>query len=262
MGMRVGLERKLSTKELMLLNCGVGEDSWVPWTARRFNQSILREISPECSVLSVGKTDVEAEIPITLATWCKGLTHWKRLWCGKDWGKEEKGMMEDEMVGWHHWLNGHEFGWTLGVGDGQGGLVCCGPWGRKESDTSEWLNWTDTWYSLQVQTFPDPLSISMALQDAMSTPITGELGCVRVCVCVCVCVALPCVCGLFHRGCNEPFTKVKAPISTDPSTHIYSPSTRGGRNITTPTLQKERRKYPLPLGEGKQKMSYFFPKNF
>ena len=85
---------------------------------------------------------------------------------------------------------------------------------------------------------------------------------VCVCVCVCVCVALPCVCGLFHRGCNEPFTKVKAPISTDPSTHIYSPSTRGGRNITTPTLQKERRKYPLLLGEGKQKMSYFFPKKF
>ena len=85
---------------------------------------------------------------------------------------------------------------------------------------------------------------------------------VGVCVWVCVCVRVllfP-VCGLFHRGCNEPFTKVKAPISTDPSTHIYSPSTRGGRNITTPTLQKERSKYPLPLGEGKQKMSYFFPR--
>ena len=59
---------------------------------------------------------------------------------GKDRGQEEKGMTEDEMVGWHHQLNGHEFGWTLGVGDGQGGLACCSPWGRKESDTTERLN--------------------------------------------------------------------------------------------------------------------------
>ena len=60
---------------------------------------------------------------------------------GKDWTQEEKGMTEDEMVGWHHWLNGHRFGWTLGVGDGQGGLACCGSWGRKESNTTERLNW-------------------------------------------------------------------------------------------------------------------------
>ena len=58
-------------------------------------------------------------------------------------GQEEKGMTEDEMVGWHHWLNGHGFGYTLGVGDGQGDLECCGPWGYKESDTTEWLNWTE-----------------------------------------------------------------------------------------------------------------------
>ena len=62
---------------------------------------------------------------------------------GKDWGQEEKGTTEDEMVGWHHRLNGHGFGWTPGVGDGQGGLVCCGSWGRKESDTTERLNWTE-----------------------------------------------------------------------------------------------------------------------
>ena len=59
---------------------------------------------------------------------------------GKDWG-QEKGMTEDEMVGWHHWLSGHEFGETPGVGDGQGGLACCSPWGRKESDMTKWLNW-------------------------------------------------------------------------------------------------------------------------
>ena len=62
---------------------------------------------------------------------------------GRDWGQEEKGTTEDEMAGWHHWLDGHEFGWTPGVGDGQGGLVCCDSWGRKESDTTERLIWSD-----------------------------------------------------------------------------------------------------------------------
>ena len=62
---------------------------------------------------------------------------------GRDWGQEEKGTTEDEMAGWDHWLNGHEFEWTLGVGDGQGGLACCNSWGHKESDTTEWLNWTE-----------------------------------------------------------------------------------------------------------------------
>ena len=62
---------------------------------------------------------------------------------GKDWGQEEKRTTEDEMVGWHHWLYGHGFGWTLGVCDGQGGLMCCGSWGCKELDTTEWLNWTE-----------------------------------------------------------------------------------------------------------------------
>ena len=66
---------------------------------------------------------------------------------GKDWRREEKGRTEDEMVGWHHQLNGHEFEWTPGVGDGQGGLACCRPWGRKESDTTEQLNWTNRWLS-------------------------------------------------------------------------------------------------------------------
>ena len=61
----------------------------------------------------------------------------------RDWGQEEKGMTEDEMAGWHHQLDGHEFEWTLGVGDGQGGLTCCNSWGHKESDTSERLNWTE-----------------------------------------------------------------------------------------------------------------------
>ena len=79
----------------------------------------------------------------TLATSCEELTHWKRPWLWEGWGQEETGTTEDEMAGWHHRLDGHEFEWTLGVSDGQGGLVCCGPWGRKELDTTEWLNWTE-----------------------------------------------------------------------------------------------------------------------
>ena len=66
---------------------------------------------------------------------------------GRDWGQEEKGTTEDEMAGWHHWLDGCESEWTLGVGDGQGGLACCNSWGHKESDTTEWLNWTELKYT-------------------------------------------------------------------------------------------------------------------
>ena len=65
---------------------------------------------------------------------------------GRDWGQEEKAMTEDEMAGWHHQLDGHESEWTPGVGDGQGGLACCDSWGHKESDTTEWLNWTQLNY--------------------------------------------------------------------------------------------------------------------
>ena len=65
---------------------------------------------------------------------------------GKDWKQEEKGTTEDEMVGWHHRLNRHGYGWTPGVGDGQGGLACCDSWDPKESDTTEWLNWTELLY--------------------------------------------------------------------------------------------------------------------
>ena len=70
------------------------------------------------------------------------LQWWKDSDAGRDWGQEEKAMTEDEMAGWHQRLDGHEFEWTLGVGDGQGGLVCCNSWGRKELDTTERLNWT------------------------------------------------------------------------------------------------------------------------
>ena len=89
----------------------------------------------------IGRTDAEAETPILWPPDMKNWLIWKDPDAGKDWGQEEKGMTEDEMVWWHHWLYGHECGWTPGVGDGQGGLVCCSSWGGKESDTTEQLNW-------------------------------------------------------------------------------------------------------------------------
>ena len=107
----------------------------VPWTARQSNLSILKEISPGCSLEGLMlKLKLQ-----TLATWCKELIHWKRPWCWKDWGQEEKGTTEDEMVGWHHWLNRHGFGWTPGVGDGQGGLACCiHGVARTQTQLSDW----------------------------------------------------------------------------------------------------------------------------
>ena len=92
----------------------------------------------------VGRTDVEPETPILWPPDVKSWLIWKDPDAGKDWGQEEKGMIEEEMVGWHHRLNGHGFGWTLGDGDGQGGLVCCGSWGRRVGhDWATELNWTN-----------------------------------------------------------------------------------------------------------------------
>ena len=127
MDVRVGLWRNLSARKLMLLNCGVGEDSWESLglhgdpTSPFWRRSALGFLWWEwCWSWNSS----------TLAISCEDLT------------QEEKGTTEDEMAGWHHWLSGREFVWTLGVGDGQGGLACCDSWGRKESDTTEWLNWT------------------------------------------------------------------------------------------------------------------------
>ena len=138
MYVRVGVGRKLSTKELMLLNCGVGEDTW---------ESLgLQEIQPvhpkgDQSWVFIGGTDAEAETPILWPPHVKSWLTGKDRDAGRDWGQEEKGTTEDEMAGWHHWLNGHGFEYTLGVCDGQGGLACRDSWGRKESDTTQWLNW-------------------------------------------------------------------------------------------------------------------------
>ena len=110
----------------------------VPWTPRRSNQSIPKEINPEYSSEGL-MLKPKLQYFGNLMWRASGKDPCAR----KDWRQEEKGTTGDEMVGWHHWLNGHEFGWSPGVGDGQGDLACCGSWGRRESDTTEWLNWTE-----------------------------------------------------------------------------------------------------------------------
>ena len=124
--------------------------NWCFWTMvlEKTLESPLefKEIQPvhpkDQSWVFFGRTDAEAETPILWPPDAKSWLVWKDPDAGKDWKWEEKGKTEDEMVGWYHWLNGHEFGWTPGVGDGQGGLVWCDSWGCKESATTERLNWT------------------------------------------------------------------------------------------------------------------------
>ena len=90
-----------------------------------------------------GRTDAKAETPILWPPHAKSWLIERDPVAGRDWGQEEKETTEDEMARWHHQLDGHEFGWTPGVGDRQGGLACCDSWGLKESDTTEWMNWTE-----------------------------------------------------------------------------------------------------------------------
>ena len=94
------------------------------------------------SWIFIGRTD--AETPILWPPDKKNWLIWKDPDDGQDWRQEEKVTRENEMVGWHHWLSGHEFEQVPGVGDGQGNLACCSPWGCKESDTTEWLYWTES----------------------------------------------------------------------------------------------------------------------
>ena len=111
----------------------------VPWTARRSNQSILKEISPEYSL-----EGLMLKLKLRYFGHLMGRTDSleKTLMLGKIEGRRRRGW-QYEMVGWHHWLNGHEFEQALGAGDGQGSLACCSPWGCKKSDTTERLKWTE-----------------------------------------------------------------------------------------------------------------------
>ena len=133
MDVRVGPQRKLRAKELMLLNCSVGEDPWQLLGLQgdqtcQSNQSIPKGNQ---SWIFIAMTDAEGKAPILWPPDVKSLVIRKDLDAGTDWGQEKKGTTEDEMVGWHHRLHGHEFEQAPGVGDGQGGLACCSPWGRR-----------------------------------------------------------------------------------------------------------------------------------
>ena len=168
MDARVGLWRRLSAEELMLLNCGVGEDSWESLDCKE-----IQPVNPKGnqSWIFIGRTDAEAVTPIlwhliqrtdsfekTLMLgkiggrrrrgqqrmrWlCKEPTHWKRPWCW-EWLKAGGEGDTEKLVGWHHWLDGHEFEQAPGVGDRQGSLACCSPWGQKELEITEQLNWIE-----------------------------------------------------------------------------------------------------------------------
>ena len=133
------------------------KESWAPnnwcfWTVilEKTLESPLdcKEIQPvhpkgDQSWVFIGRTDAEAETPILWQPDAKNWFIWRDPDAGKDWGWEEKRTTEEKMVGWHHQLNGHGFGWTPEVGDGQGSLAHCGSWGREESDMTERLNWTE-----------------------------------------------------------------------------------------------------------------------
>ena len=129
--------KKAECQRMMLLSYGVGEDSVNPLDCKE-----IQPVHPKGNQywLFIGRTDVQPE---TLILWPPDAKNWlsgKDPDAGKDWRQEEKGMTEDEMLRWHHRLDGQEFEWTTGVGDGQGGPVCCNSWGRKESDATK-LNW-------------------------------------------------------------------------------------------------------------------------
>ena len=142
----------------------IKKESWVPknWCFWTVVLEKTLEIPLDCkeiqpvhpkgnqSWIFIGRTDAEAETPILWSPDVKSWLIWKDPDAGKDWGQEEKETTEDKMVGWHHRLNGHGFGWIQGVGDGQGGLACCDSWGRKELDTIERLNWTELLYNIVV----------------------------------------------------------------------------------------------------------------
>ena len=204
----------------------------VPWTARRSNQSILNETSPGCSLEGL-------MLKLKLQYfWTPDAKHWltgKDPDAGKDWGQEEKGMTEVEMAGWHHWLNGHDFGWTLGVGNEQGGLACCSSWCRKESGMTEGLNWTElSGSTLALPVFFLGLASSFRLQKSSHShgPVLYSLVLLIFLCLLCsllplchsltllhhVCGSVPCVCSCFSP-CRTIFPLLlwKSGLSSDTS---------------------------------------------
>ena len=133
----------------------------VPWTARTSNQSILKEINPGISLEGM---------MLKLKHQYFGHLMWRvdsleKTATGRDWWQEKKGTTEDEVAGWHHGLDGRESEWTPGVDDGQGGLACCDSWGRKESDMTEQLNWTELISSWDKCLFTSSVLLTWAVCD-------------------------------------------------------------------------------------------------
>jgi len=137
---RVGLWRRLSAKELMLLNCGVEKTLESPLDCKEI-QPVHSEGDQPWDFF--GRNAAKAETSVLWPLYAKSWLIGKDSDAGRDWGQEEKGTTEDEMAGWYHWFDGQESEWTPGVGEAQGGLACCDSWGRKESDMTERLIWSD-----------------------------------------------------------------------------------------------------------------------
>ena len=124
----------------MLSNCGSAEDSWESLGLQR---DPAWDFWRRSALGFLWKNDAKAETPVLWPAHAKSWLIGKDSDAGRAWGQEEKRMTEDEMAGWHHWVNGRESEWTPGVGAGQGSLACCDSWGRKELEMTEQMNWTE-----------------------------------------------------------------------------------------------------------------------
>ena len=160
-------------------------DAWTVVLEKTLESSLdCKEIKPvnrkgNQTWIFIGRTDAEAE---TAILWPPNTKNWligKYSDAGKDWRQEEKGTTKDEMVGWHHWLDGHEFEQALWVGDGQGSLACCSPWSHKELDTTEWLNWTE-----YMNAFPHQKTWSMCVKSLWQPHPPNCIPLSRVLMCV------------------------------------------------------------------------------
>ena len=159
---RMVIIKKTDNKCWQDINCNLRKESrapknWCFWTVvlekTLENPLDCKEIQPvhpkgDQSWVFIGRTNAEAETPILWPPHTKSWLIGKDPDAGRDWGQEEKGTTEDEMAGWHHRLDGHEFEWIPGASDGQGGLACFDSWGCKESDMTERLNWTEWEYKM------------------------------------------------------------------------------------------------------------------
>ena len=161
-------------------------DAFELWCWRKLESPLnCKEIQPvhskgDQSWDFFGRNDAKAETPVLWSPHAKNWLIGKDSDAGSSWVQEEKGTTEDEMVGWHHWLDGHEFVWMLGVGDGQGDLECCNSWGHKESDTTEQLKWTDM-KGLQVHSTPNHHHLNLCFHKISHIQHTATTGIILKC---------------------------------------------------------------------------------